>query len=125
MSGKKIGQKRRRRPLSTAQNQGQGNVSRQHSGELGGADVLKGCDSGEVLTRREKKKMTTGADLPIGEAEPVKPVADPVNAEEVAPKGARVVVVAAPKRGSQSATVNQRERADVVGVEHDADSALN
>ena len=48
--------------------------------------------------------------------------ADPVNAEEVAPKGARVVVVAAPKRGSQSATVNQRERADVVGVEHDADS---
>jgi len=50
---------------------------------------------------------------------------DPVNAEEVAPKGARVVVVAAPKRGSQSATVNQRERADVVGVEHDADSAPN
>ncbi len=49
--------------------------------------------------------------------------ADPVNAEEVAPKGARVVVVAAPKRGSQSATVNQRERAAVVVVEHgDVDS---
>jgi len=112
--------------LSTAQNQGQGNVSRQRSGELGGA--VRHASGAEVLTRiekKKKKKKADGADLPIGEAEPAKPVADPVNAEEVAPKGARVVVVAAPKRGSQSATVNQRERADVVGVEHDADSAPN
>ena len=47
------------------------------------------------------------------------------DAEEVAQKGAKVAAVVVLRRENPSVIVNQRERADVVGVEHDADSAPN